>query len=180
MAVEKAPVELRFSRAGALHDLSLVVLVPVNPKLDWKFIRSATKLVKRAAAPFRDCRLVFDPRGTPPPPNVPMPHRLPALARIRQDMVDRYLGDADWVIWLDADIVDFPADLFSELVQRADGGIAAPIVLMEGALGSAPIARTALGREDSLTLPGLSKACIGRASKSPGLTNRDLHTPLRA
>jgi hypothetical protein len=40
---------------------------------------------------------------------------------------------------VDADIVDFPLDLFSELVRRAEGGIAAPIQLLDGELGTGPV-----------------------------------------
>ena len=42
------------------------------------------------------------------------------------------------MFWTDADIVDYPDNLFSELIARADGGIASPILLMDGELGAGP------------------------------------------
>jgi hypothetical protein len=113
-------------------------LVPVNPSIRREFIDSTIYLVKRAAIPFRLCRLVFDSRGKPPPPNKPHPYRQTALAKIRQDMVDNHLKTADWVFWIDADIVDYPENMFAELINRADGGIASPILLMDGQPGKGP------------------------------------------
>jgi len=135
---KETPTISYYSNERALHNLSLVVLVPIGPRIGRKYIRSVSNLVQRAAALFRGCRLVFDPRGAAPPRDSPHPGRQPALAKIRQDMVDRHLGNADWVVWVDADIVGFPKDLFSQLILRADGGIAAPVVLMDGAPGAGP------------------------------------------
>jgi len=50
-------------------------------------------------------------------------------------MVERYIGAADWVAWVDADIVFYPPDLLRTIVERADGGIAAPMVVMDGVPG---------------------------------------------
>ena len=130
------PVVLTFENPQPAHDVEVVVLVPVSPKVEGRDVGSCTRLVERAAVPLRFCRLVFDWAGTSPPRGQPHPYRQEALSRIRQDMVDKYLGTADWVAWIDADIVDYPANLLSELITRADGGIAAPILLMEGELGS--------------------------------------------
>ena len=132
------PLILDFKNLKAAHDLEIVVLVPVSPFIRRQFINSTIFLVQRAALPFRRCRLVFDSRGEPPPTGKPHPYRQTALAKIRQDMVENFLQSADWVIWTDADIVDYPANLFSELIIRADGGIASPILLMDGQLGSGP------------------------------------------
>ena len=49
-------------------------------------------------------------------------------------MIDRHLRDERWVFWVDADLVAYPANLVEELISRAEGGIAAPLVLMEGDL----------------------------------------------
>jgi hypothetical protein len=126
------PLILTFENARPVQDLEIVVLVPVSPEIEKHFINSCAYLVQRAAAPFRLCRLIFDSAGTPPPPGKPHPYRQEPLSKIRQSMVDKYLGTADWVAWIDADIVDYPANLLSELINRAGGGIAAPILLMDG------------------------------------------------
>jgi hypothetical protein len=127
---------LTFEHLRAPYDVELVVLVPVAPGIEKERIRACAALVQRAAGSFRLCRLILDSAGTSPPWDTPHPYRQGALAKIRQDMVDKYLGTADWVAWIDADIVDYPGNLLSELIVRAGGGIAAPIVLMEGELGS--------------------------------------------
>jgi hypothetical protein len=126
------PLLINFENPAPVHNIEIVVLVPVSPSIRREFINSTAFLVQRAARPFRLCRLVFDSRGAPPPPNKPHPYRQSALAKIRQDMVESQLKTADWVFWVDADIVDYPENLFSELVSRADGGIASPILLMDG------------------------------------------------
>jgi hypothetical protein len=134
--VERTPIIHHFERLEALLDLELVVLVPISPNIKRQFINSAIHLVHRAAPSFRTCRVVLDPNGDAPTAGKPHPHRQPALAKIRQDMVDKYLGNADWVAWIDADIVDYPANLIAELVERAGSGIAAPLVLMDGERGT--------------------------------------------
>jgi hypothetical protein len=134
-----SPLIIEFENSKPVHDLEIVVLVPISPSIRRKFINSTVFLVQRAARPFRHCRLIFDSKGTAPPPNKPHPYRQSAFAKIRRDMVDSYLKTADWVFWTDADIVKYPVNLFSELVIRADGGIAAPILLMDGRRGSGKI-----------------------------------------
>ena len=56
------------------------------------------------------------------------------MAALRQNMIERHLRDEKWIFWVDADIVDYPAHLLEQLIARIDGGIAAPIVIMEGSL----------------------------------------------
>ena len=140
------PVIRTFESPRPVHNLEIVVLVPVSPRTEEREIDSCIRLVERAATPFRLCRLVLDSTGTPPPTGKPHPYRQQALAKIRQDMVDKYLGAADWVAWVDADIVDYPANLLSELIGRADGGIAAPVVLTRERSGSGKLNGDALGR----------------------------------
>ena len=139
------PLLINFENPKPIHDLEVVVLVPVKPSIRREFVNSTIFLVQRAAHPFRLCRLVFDSRGSPPPPNKPHPYRQSALAKIRQDMVNNYLNTADWVLWTDADIVDYPENLFSELITRADGGVASAILLMDGELGTGPISPGGFG-----------------------------------
>lgn len=39
------------------------------------------------------------------------------LARVRNRLLNETLRDADWVLWLDADLVDYPADLLQSLLR---------------------------------------------------------------
>jgi glycosyltransferase involved in cell wall biosynthesis len=54
------------------------------------------------------------------------------LARMRQAMIDKSLRIYhDYVLWIDADIIEYPPDLFNRLRATGDG-IVSPIVLIEG------------------------------------------------
>jgi lipopolysaccharide biosynthesis protein/GT2 family glycosyltransferase len=111
---------------------SVLVLTPINPALDPAVLRRARELAERAIGGMRGCRIVYDDTGEAPPRGSTFPHRLAAMTPLRQAMIDRHLRDEKWVFWVDADLVDYPANLVEELISRAEGGIAAPIVLMEG------------------------------------------------
>jgi hypothetical protein len=111
---------------------SVLVLIPINPKLDQAAVARARQRAEEAVRGMHGCRIVSDDEGVSPPRGVPHPTRQKAMAAIRQAMVDRHLKDERWVFWADADIVEYPKHLIDELINRAEGGIAAPIVLMEG------------------------------------------------
>jgi GT2 family glycosyltransferase len=113
---------------------SVLVLTPVNPALDPAVLRRARELAERAISGMRGCRVVYDDTGEAPPRGSTFPQRLAAMTPLRQAMIDRHLQDEKWVFWVDADLVDYPANLVEELISRAEGGIAAPLVLMEGDL----------------------------------------------
>src|SRR6266566_9052963 len=110
---------------------SVLVLTPLNPQLEERILDRAKELADRALKGMRNCRVVYDNAGAAPPRGATFPRRLAALAPLRQAMVDRHLRDERWVFWVDADLVDYPAQLIDELIQRAEGGIAAPLVIME-------------------------------------------------
>ena len=111
---------------------SVLVLTPISPSLDPAVIRQARKLAERAISGMRGCRIVHDEAGEAPVRGQPHPHRQSAMAGLRQNMIDRHLRDEQWVFWVDADLVEYPANLVEELISRAEGGIAAPLVVLEG------------------------------------------------
>jgi GT2 family glycosyltransferase len=111
---------------------SVLVMTPVNPTLDPAVLKRARELAERATSGMRGCRIVYDATGEAPVRGEPHPHRQAAIAEIRQNMIDRHLRDEQWVFWVDVDLVEYPANLVEELISRAEGGIAAPLVLMEG------------------------------------------------
>jgi GT2 family glycosyltransferase/cephalosporin hydroxylase len=113
---------------------SVLVLTPTNPALDSTVLRRARELAERAISGMRGCRIVYDDTGEAPPRGSTFPHRLAAMTPLRQAMIDRHLRDEKWVFWVDADLVEYPTNLLEELISRAEGGIAAPLVLMEGDL----------------------------------------------
>ncbi|HEY3041579.1 MAG TPA: glycoside hydrolase family 99-like domain-containing protein [Pyrinomonadaceae bacterium] len=111
---------------------SVLVLTPVHPSLEERVLENARALADRALKGLQDCRIVYERRGEVPKRGVPHPRRQAAIAALRQSMIERYLKDEKWVFWVDADIVDYPPNLLDELIARAEGGIAAPLVIMEG------------------------------------------------
>jgi GT2 family glycosyltransferase len=111
---------------------SVLVLTPVDSQLEQRILDRAKELANRALKGLRKCRVIHDDSGEAPVRGQPHPHRQAAMASLRQSMVERYLQDERWIFWVDADIIDYPPFLIEQLIQRAEGGIAAPLVLMEG------------------------------------------------
>jgi hypothetical protein len=111
---------------------SVLVLIPTNPLLAHRSKERASDLANRAIDGMRASRVVLDSAGEAPLRGLPHPRRQAAMAAIRQGLIDCHLRDEHWVFWVDADIVDYPISLIDELIGRAEGGIAAPLVLMEG------------------------------------------------
>jgi hypothetical protein len=116
--------------------VKILVLIPVKKNISPQLDRLAQIQSNRLpeANPYHWVTVVLDRRG--PGDNMgvpggcfPQPSRAQSLARLRQAMVDDYLKDNDFVLWIDADISEYPADLPSRLVERCGGGIAAPLVL---------------------------------------------------
>ena len=131
MRSEQLSLKERWPRSTAN---SVLVLTPVNPNLDNRVLRRAQELAKRAINGMANCRTVYDSLGDAPLRGQPHPHRQAAMASLRQQMIEQHLRDEKWIFWVDADIIDYPAGLLEELIARIDGGIAAPIVIMEGSL----------------------------------------------
>jgi hypothetical protein len=115
----------------------VLVLIPVKPGLPTETLKRCRALAERATAAIAHSRVVLDEGGVAPARGSHA-SRQTALAKIRQDMVERHLRDEHWIFWVDADIVDYPDDLIVSLIQRAEGGIAAPLILMEGATDELP------------------------------------------
>lgn len=109
----------------------VLVLIATKPGLPAQNLRRCRELAERALAPLANSRVILDDRGEAPARGSHVT-RQAALAAIRQGMIERHLRDEHWVFWVDADIVDYPESLIIDLIHRAEGGIAAPIILMEG------------------------------------------------
>jgi hypothetical protein len=112
----------------------VAVMIAVNPKLNVQLKDRCRELAEAMvkANPDLDIRLVFDDRpgiGH----NDTLPSRAKQNAMLRQAMVDDYLEDADdFVMMVDADLNDYPAELPGELIRRGGGNVAAPLVLHQG------------------------------------------------
>lgn len=68
------------------------------------------------------CRFENDTKGIPGDP-------FSAHAKARNKLIDQHLTDHDLVMWIDADLVDYPSNLITLL---DNGCVAAPIILIEG------------------------------------------------
>jgi GT2 family glycosyltransferase len=122
---------------------SILVLIPISPSLGQAMAQRAQQLARRATEGMRGCRIVLDDTGAAPPRGC-HPHRQSAMAALRQNMIEHHLRDEKWIFWVDADVVAYPAHLLEQLITRADGGIAAPIVVMEGNLDE-PVNKAGFG-----------------------------------
>lgn len=120
----------RWPRSAAA---SVLVLIPISPSLDQATAQRAGQLAKRATEGMRGCRIVLDDTGAAPPRGS-HPHRQSGMAALRQNMIERHLRDEKWIFWVDGDVVAYPEHLVEELISRIEGGIAAPMVIMEGRL----------------------------------------------
>jgi hypothetical protein len=116
---------------GANSPEGVLVLIPHASNAPESRLRRARLLASRALDGLSKSRVVFDASGQAPPRGSHAA-RQSALASIRQNMVNRHLRNEKWIFWVDDDIVDYPANLVSELILRSAEGVAAPIVLMEG------------------------------------------------
>jgi hypothetical protein len=120
----------RWPRSAAA---SVLVLIPISPSLDQATAQRAEQLARRATEGMRGCRIVLDDTGVAPPRGS-HPNRQSGMAALRQNIIERHLRDEKWIFWVDADVLAYPAYLLDRLIARIDGGIAAPIVIMEGSL----------------------------------------------
>lgn len=68
------------------------------------------------------CRFENDTKCTPGDP-------FSAHAEARNKLIDQHLTDHDLVMWIDADLVDYPTNLITLL---DNGCVSAPVVLIEG------------------------------------------------
>jgi Anp1 len=75
-----------------------------------------------ASAGFRRTTLVKKDFGFRIPDGIPryeaiyQPARRAVLARARNHLLFRALDDEDWVLWLDVDVIDYPADIIEQLI----------------------------------------------------------------
>lgn len=129
--------EMDLSRWSRTMAGRVLVLIPMKPGLSEATLQHCKSLADRAILDLPHSRVVFDDR-TGAPPRGTHPYRQAALAEIRQGMIDRHLRDEQWVFWVDADIVDYSKNLIIDLIHRAEGGIAAPFVIMEGSPDEPP------------------------------------------
>jgi hypothetical protein len=113
----------------------VLVLQPVRPSNPSALQDRASALL--GALPAANPGMVFDIRQDdaaipiPPHPSLYMRH-----ATVRNYMLDTYLKEEHThVLWVDSDLIDYPADLPSRLAEMGDRTIAAPLALLSESSG---------------------------------------------
>ena len=106
LTVPRAGLSIGFLESDSA-DGTFEALDALKPRLDQRFNR--VTLVKRDYG-FRM------PDGVPRWAPAFQLTRRANLARARNQLLFRALRDEDWVLWLDVDVVDYPADLIERLI----------------------------------------------------------------
>jgi hypothetical protein len=118
--------------------MSLLVAVPVKETLHPTLKARACELAGAVCAEARNRELFGDVtlgwhEDLLPPTPPPGAGRFWHQARARNDLLAAHLRpEHEWVLWVDADLVDYPADLPAQLYAASPGNIVAPLVLIEG------------------------------------------------
>lgn len=119
----------------------ILLLIPVDKRIPQNILMRTKRM---AHAMKESCKatidIVFDDRG--PGNGIKQKTRdslapfVGKMADIRQEIVDEHLRpEHTHVMWIDADIIDYPPTIADDLVARNYDGISAPMVLMEGTVG---------------------------------------------
>jgi hypothetical protein len=114
--------------------MNVLILLPMKPNLHQVLKDTARALLKRLpqANPTLTLEMVIDERGVGDAKIRTLEERVAHTSVIRQGMIDDYLKpETDFVLWIDADIINYPADLPTKLITRGKGNVAAPFVLFD-------------------------------------------------
>ena len=118
--------------------MSLLVAVPVKETLHPTLKARACELAGAVCAEVRNRELFGEVtlgwHEDLQPPTPPLgAGKFWHQARARNDLLAAWLEPKhEWVLWVDADLVDYPADLPAQLYAASPGDIVAPLVLIEG------------------------------------------------
>lgn len=115
--------------------MNILVLQPIRPSNPHALRDRASELLY--AMPAANLGMRFDIRqddaalDIPPHPSLYMRH-----ATVRNYMLDTYLRDEHThVLWVDSDLIDYPADLPTRLAEVGDRTITAPLPLLSPTSG---------------------------------------------
>lgn len=118
--------------------MSLLVAVPVKETLHPTLKARARELAEAVCANERNRALFGEVilgwhEDLLPPAPPPGAGKFWQQARARNDLLAAWLQpEHEYVLWVDADLVDYPADLPAQLYAASPGCIVAPLVLIEG------------------------------------------------
>ena len=111
----------------------ILVCIPIKPTLHPGLRDRCVALASALPAANPGLNLALDIDTTPIPPDPADCRPWSKVCRIRNRMLDRIDRDAfDFLLWIDADVIDYPADMPTRLLAGNPAGISAPLVLIEG------------------------------------------------
>lgn len=111
----------------------VLVLIPTKPNIDIKTLQFSKELEDQlygftvirdfSGGGDRDLKETLIQKAT-------------RIAQIRQKMIDKYLGEEDYVLWIDADIISYTRETIDKLisVSKEFKAITAPLVLIQGSM----------------------------------------------
>lgn len=115
--------------------MNILILQPIRPCNPPALRGRASALL--SALPAANPGMSFDIRqddaelDIPPHPSLYMRH-----ATVRNYMLDRYLTEEhDAVLWIDSDLIEYPADLPTRLAEFGERTIVAPLALLSPSAG---------------------------------------------
>lgn len=113
--------------------MKILVCIPIKPSMNAKLkgicIQKAHSMVGHN--PDHAISFLFDysPIGAEPKDYTPWSR----VTRARNMMLDKINVQAfDYLLWIDADVVEYPPDMPSRLIAANPRGVTAPLILIEG------------------------------------------------
>lgn len=113
--------------------MRILTIIPVKPNLH---IQLKERAWKAAAAmdgcnPAHEISYLFDYTPIPSEPGDCRPWS--KVTRIRNKILDSInLSAWDYLLWIDADVVSYPPNMPTLLIEANPGGVTAPVVMVEG------------------------------------------------
>jgi hypothetical protein len=112
---------------------SILVIIPIRPGLHPEILRRsmACAMAMMGANPVHELSYLLDNRLEAKLPDERLAWA--NVARIRNRILDAInLDTYDYLLWIDADMTEFPPDMPSKLIAANPEGMTAPMVFIEG------------------------------------------------
>lgn len=112
---------------------NILVLIPLDPKLPSPLKERCLELsnLLPRANPHHCLEVLIDSRGPGRTENK-LGEFVSRSCSLRQELIGEHLKPHhDYVFWIDADVIAYPADLPTKLIERNPLGISAPLILLE-------------------------------------------------
>jgi hypothetical protein len=111
----------------------VLTVIPVKPTLHPEIRRMSAESAHAmvAANPDLELSIIFDTRSEPKHDTDHTPWS--KVARVRNKVLDSIdLSKWDYLFWVDADVIRYPADMPTRLLTENPTGVSAPMVMIDG------------------------------------------------